>query len=168
VDIENRRGKFMEITAINPETGAEFKTESKSITSEFIALMDDFEMTDEKIKRAIDNLDVSADPKALLYKFSKATIQAGEYVLKIGKKIIDCICSVFREFRHASFGMIFGSIAGILISIIPIIGWILGPIVTPILILLEMVGGLREDLKDKQLERKVAEITAKFTPLQSA
>jgi len=158
----------MKITAINPETGAEFQAESKSITSEFIAMMADFEMTDEGIKRMIDNLDVSADVKSLLYSFSKATIKAGEYILKIGRKIIDCICTVIKEYRHASFGLIFGAIAGFLISMIPIIGWALGPIVTPILMVIGMASGLYEDLKDKQLERKIAEITAKFTPLKTA
>ena len=158
----------MKITAINPENGAEFQAESRSITSEFITMMADFEMTDEGIKRMIDTLDVSADVKSLLYTFSKATIKAGEYVLKVGRKIIDYVCIVFREFRNASFGMVFGAIAGLLISIIPVIGWMLGAIVTPILILLGMAGGLYEDLKDKQLERKITEITAKFTPLKTA
>jgi len=158
----------MEITAINPETGTEFQAESKSITSEFIAMMANFEMTDEGIKRMIDNLDVSADVKSLLYTFSKATIKAGEYVLKIGRKIIDFVCTLFREYRSASFGLIFGAIAGLLISMVPIIGWVLGPVVTPILMLMGMANGLYEDMKDKQLERKVAEITAKFSPLKTA
>ena len=158
----------MKITAINPESGAEFQAESKSITSEFIAMMADFEMTDEGIKRMIDNLDVSADVKSLLYTFSKATIKAGEYVLKVGRKIIDYICTILREYRHVSFGIIFGAIAGLLVSMIPIIAWVLGPIVTPIFMLTGMAGGLNEDLKDKQLERKIAEITAKFSPLKTA
>jgi len=158
----------MKITAINPETGAEFQAESKSITSEFISMMANFEMTDESIKRMIDNLDASADVKSLLYTFSKATIRAGEYILKIGRKVIDFICTVFKEYRHASFGMIFGAIAGLLISTIPVIGWVLGPIVTPILAIFGMLGGLNEDMKDKQLERKITEITVKFAPLKTA
>ena len=157
----------MKITAINPESGAEFQAESKSITSEFIAMMADFEMTDEGIKRMIDNLDVSADVKSLLYTFSKATIKAGEYVLKVGRKIIDYICTLFKEYRHVSFGIIFGAIAGLLVSMIPISGWLLGPIVTPILMLTGMAGGLYEDLKDKQLERKIVEINGKFSPLKA-
>jgi len=157
-------GGNMKITAINPETGAE----SKSITSEFIAMMADFEMTDEGIKRMIDKLDVSADMKSLIYTFSKATIKAGEYVLKIGRKIIDFICTLLKEYRHASFCMLFGVIAGLLISTIPIIGWLLGPIVTPLLTVTGMAYGLYEDMKDKQLERKIAEIAAKFSPLKTA
>lgn len=158
----------MKITATNPETGEEFKTESNSITSEFIAMMADFEITDVGIKRMIDNLDVSADVKSLLYSFSKATIKVGEYVVKIGRKIIDYICNLFKAFPNVSFFMIFGAIAGLLVSMIPIIGWVLGPIVTPILMLAGMAVGIYEDLRDKQLERKVAEITAQFTPLKTA
>jgi len=158
----------MKITETNPETGAEFQAESNSITSEFIAAMSDFEMTDERIKKIIDNLDVSADVKSLLYAISKATIKVGEYVLKIGRKVIDFICSIFKEYRHATFGMIFGAIAGLLIATIPAIGWVLVPIVTPILMALGLVGGLNEDFKDKKLERKIAEMNARFSPLKTA
>lgn len=37
----------------------------------------------------IDGLDISADAKSLLFRFSKATITAGQHVIKLGRKIID-------------------------------------------------------------------------------
>jgi len=156
----------MKISAINPETGGVYEEEASNVTIDFIKSMANFELTDEQIKIQIDNLNISADAKFLLYTFSRATIRAGEYVLKIGRKIIDFVCSLVKAYPNVSFGLIFGSIIGFLITSIPIIGFLLGPIVTPIFIAFGLVGGLYEDMKDKQLERKIAEINAKFSPMK--
>jgi hypothetical protein len=155
----------MKIEGINPETGEKFEEEAPKVTPEFVQVMSETKLPDDQIKRLIDNLNISADAKALLYTFSRATIKAGEFVLKIGRKIIDFVCALYREYPSATFGMIFGAIAGFLVAAIPIIGTILGPIFAPIAIALGLVGGLREDLKDKALNRKVAEINASFAPL---
>ena len=42
----------------------------------------EFDMSDAAIRRVIDNLDVSADVKSLLYSFSKAMIKVGETIIK--------------------------------------------------------------------------------------
>lgn len=158
----------MNVEYIDAETGTVCVEKAQSVSNEFIQLMMDFDMSGEQIKRIIDNLDVSADAKDLLYKISKATIKVGDYILKIGRKIIDYICTVFRENKNAGFGLIFGAIAGVLISAIPLIGALIGPLVTPLLMIFGLVGGLNEDLKDKALERKIREIVSKFSPLKAA
>lgn len=122
-------------------------------------------MSDEAIKRMIDKLNISADAKSLLYTLSKATIKVGEYIIKIGRKILDAVCYTFKEFPMATFGTVFGGIVGALITSIPFLGQILGPIVTPILMALGLVGGLVLDFQDKILERKIARKVAEFTPL---
>ncbi len=155
----------MKISGVDPETGSEFEAEADSVTPEFVRSMSENNLSDVKIKKLIDDLSCSADTKVFLYSFSKATIKVGEYVVKIGRKILDFICSMYQEYPSATFGMIFGAIAGFLIASIPIIGVVLGPIFTPIAIALGLIGGLREDLKDKALVRKVAEINASFSPL---
>lgn len=157
----------MKVSGKNPQSGKEFNIELDSVDSDFVESMSTFEMDEEKIKRLIDGLDISADAKSMLFSFSRVTIRAGEKIIKIGRKIIDYICRIYSEFPTASFGMVFGAIAGFLISSIPILGVVLGPLVTPILILLGMVAGLNEDLKDKLLARKVAEVNAKFKPLKA-
>jgi len=126
-----------------------------------------FKMSDEKIKELISNLNISADAKSLLHSFSKATIIAGKKIINIGKKIIDFICHLFKEYPSATFGMIFGAIAGVLISTIPILGVLLGPLLAPIAILLGLVSGVHQDIKDKDLARKIAEINAQFSPLNT-
>jgi nucleoside permease NupC len=124
-------------------------------------------MSDAEIKKSIDGLNISADAKQFLYTFSKATIQAGEFVLKIGRKIIDFVCMVYREHPGATFGLIFGAIAGFLIAAIPIIGFVLGPLFTPIAMALGLVVGAVDDLKDKELSRKIQTINAEFSPLNA-
>ena len=157
----------MKVSGKNPESGEEFNTESNSIDNDFVESMSIFDMAEEKIKEIIDKLDISADAKSMLFSFSKATIRVGEKIINIGRKIIDYICRVFTEFPSASFGMVFGAIAGLLISSIPILGVVLGPLFTPIAIVLGLVAGLKEDLKDKALARRIAEINAKFNPLNA-
>lgn len=157
----------MKINGINPESGEEFQVEAENVDREFLESMSVFENTDAEVRRIIDNLNVSADAKSLLYSFSSATIKAGEFIVKIGRKIIDYICRVFSEHPSATFGAVFGAIAGFLIFSIPLLGVVLGPLLAPIAIAFGMFGGLREDLKDKALARKIAEINAKFAPLNA-
>jgi len=157
----------MKIKGINPDTGAEYEADAELVDNDFVKTMSDFKMTDDAIKKMIGNLNISADAKSLLYTFSKATIKAGEFVLKIGRKVIDCICLLFKEYPSATFGMIFGAILGFLISAIPVIGVVLGPLVTPIAMALGLVMGMHTDIGDKALARRIAEINAKFSPLNA-
>lgn len=155
----------MIIQGVNPETGSVFLEDVKSMSSELLKFLTEFELSEEGIKRIIDGLDISADVKVLLFKFSKASITVGQQVIKLGRKIIDLVCAVYKEYPSATFGVIFGAIAGFLVSSIPVIGAVLGPIFTPIAMAIGLVAGLLEDLKDNGLQRKIAEINAKFTPL---
>ena len=155
------------VTGVNTKTGETFETEANDISDSFIKSMAAFEISETGVKRLIDNLNISADAKLALHAVTNITIKAGELVLKIGRKIIDFICTVFNEFPNASFGMIFGLIMGALISAIPIIGAVFSPIVMPIVLALGITIGMKEDLKDKALARKIAEINSSFSPLSS-
>jgi len=157
----------MKVSGVNSETGENFETEVDGINDGFIKSMASLEMSDAGVKKLIDGLNISADAKSALYAMTNITIKAGEFVLKIGRKIIDFICTVFKEFPNASFGMIFGLLMGILISAVPIIGAVFSSIVMPIALAFGIVIGMKEDLKDKALARKIAEINAKFSPLNS-
>jgi len=157
----------MKVSAQNIESGKEFQIESDGVNGDFLEKMSVFKMSDEKIKELIGNLNISADAKSLLYSFSKATIIAGKKIINIGKKIIDFICYLFEEYTSATFGMIFGAIAGVLVSTIPILGVLLGPLLAPIAIFLGLTSGFYQDIKDKNLARRVAEINAEFSPLNA-
>lgn len=157
----------MIIRGNNPETGAAFQAEVNTVNTGFIESMKDFDMTDEGIKKIINNLNVSADVKSLLYSFSKATIQVGEYIIKVGRKIIDFICAIYREYPNVTFGLIFGAIAGFLVSSIAVIGVVLGPIFAPIAIAFGLISGFSQDIKNKDLDRRIREINASFSPLKA-
>jgi len=157
----------MKIQGINPETGAVFQSDVVNVDSSFIEAMKKFDMSDEAIKKLIDNLNVLADVKSLLYSFTKATIKIGETIIKVGRKIIDYICRLITEHPNATFGLIFGALVGLLISSIAVLGIVLGPLFSHIAMAFGLIGGLREDFKDKALARKIDEIKASFTPLET-
>jgi uncharacterized membrane protein len=156
----------MILKGVNLETGQEFQTVSPNFDNEFLSLMSGTSVSDEEIKRYIDNLNISADVKSLLFQFTKITLKAGDFLLKIGRKIVEFVYLLYKEYKHATFGMLFGAIVGFLISSIPVLGVILGAVFTPIAIGLGLILGLNEDIKDKHLERKITEIVAKFDPLK--
>jgi hypothetical protein len=157
----------MKIQGINSETGAVFEADAGNIDSSFIDSMLKFDLSDQAIKKQIDNLNVSADVKSLLYSFTKATIRIGEAIIKVGRKIIDFICRLVTEHPNATFGLIFGAIVGFLISSIAVLGFVLGPLFAPIAMAFGLIGGLSEDVKDKALARKIDEIKASFSPLET-
>lgn len=155
----------MKVIGVSPNTGLAVEIEIENPEEGFFEAMRNLDMSDEAIKRTIDKLNISADAKSLLYTLSKVTIRAGEYFIKIGRKILDVVCHTIKEFPMATFGTVFGGIVGALISSIPILGQVLGPIVSPILVALGLVGGLVFDIQDKILERKIAKKVAEFSPL---
>jgi hypothetical protein len=157
----------VKVNAQNPETGEIYEEDIVEPSPGFLDEITSFELSDENIRRMIDNLSVSADVKVLLYKFSKATLKLGQVIVKIGRKIIDFVCLVYKEYPNATFGLIFGAIAGFLVGAIPLIGAVLGAFFTPIAMGLGLIGGLKEDLDNAALERRIAEINAKFEPLHA-
>lgn len=157
----------MKVSGINAETGENITTEAPRVTKSFIEEMSSLDLSDAQIKRVIDNLNISADAKSALYGLSKVVISAGEYVVRLGRKIIDFIATTYKEFPNASFGLIFGAIVGFLITTIPLIGALIGAFLGPILMAYGLIMGLSNDIQDKALARRIAEINAKFAPLAS-
>ncbi len=158
----------MKIEGKNPESGEHLEIESERADESFIKAMLERDFSDDAFRRLIDNLNVSADAKAALFAFSKATLKVGNAVIKIGRKIIELVFSIYREFPSASFGTILGAIAGVLVTSIPILGAVLGPLFTPLAMLFGLLAGVAEDIKDKALARRIVEANAKFSPLNVA
>jgi len=157
----------MKIIGVKPDTGETFQEDVAEISNDYFQEFSIFEMSDDDIKRMIDRLNISADIKALLYKFSKATLKVGSYILKVGRKIIDYICAAFREYPNTGFGMLFGAIVTLLIASIPVLGALLAPIVGPILIAYGILVGANVDLENKKLKTRVQDIVASFIPLKT-
>lgn len=122
-------------------------------------------ISDSKLHSYIDNLDISADAKALIASILKATVRVGEIVIRIGKRILEIVIMFTTRFPNASFGFLLGILVGALVSSIPLIGGLLGSFVLPIAAAFGLASGYMDDIHDQRLAHKVADATAMFQPL---
>ena len=120
----------------------------------------------EKVIYHIDNLPLPAEVKAILVKLIDLTVTIGNKVLAIGKKILEMILYLVRNFPNTTIGLLVGAFLGALISSIPFIGWILSSIVTPLSIALGGLVGLWNDLKNQSLRKEIKEFVKEFEALK--
>lgn len=158
---------MMKVVSIDPKTGKEVVAEIHDPSPGFFTFVSSVDLTDEKIRSHIDRMNVSADIKALLYSFSKATIKAGKIILKIGRKIIDILFALIRAFPNITFGIIFGLVVGALVASIPVIGVALGSLATTIAVAFGFVLGAKADLMAGDMGARIDAVLAQFAPLQT-
>ncbi len=156
----------MRVKGVSPDGKKAVEFESELIGRELIDRMVNFDLSEDDIRKRIDRLAVSADVKSLLYSLAKASIAIGAQVVRIGRKVIDYVCMLVKEFPKVTFFALLGAIAGFLVATIPILGVVLGPIVTPIAIAVGAAFGVLEDILDQALKRKITEFHAQFAPLR--
>ncbi len=157
----------MKVVSIDSKSGKEVATEVLDPSPSFFSFVDSFELTDAKIKSQIDCINTSADTKAMLYSFSKATIKVGKAVVKIGRKLLDIIFSLIRTFPNITFGMIFGLVVGALVAAIPIIGFVLGTLATTIAVAFGFIVGAKADLESGKLGDRIDSLINQFAPLRA-
>ena len=156
----------MQITA-NDDAKASFSGDARLLDDDAIAELNTCEFTREQVRRVIDNLNVSADAKVWLHSILEKSIEVatatGKIVIWIGRKILDIVLFLLREFPNATFGVVFGLVVGHLIGLIPIIGFIMGPLVGTILVAFGLLG-VAQDMREQDIRRRVAErIHRQFT-----
>lgn len=122
-------------------------------------------VSDSKLQSYIDNLDMSADAKALIASILQTAIKVGDLVVRVGKRIVEIVVMIASKFPNATFGLILGLLIGALIATIPLIGAFFAAIVAPLAAIFGLAKGYAEDLKDQGLNRKIEEATAMFQPL---
>lgn len=157
----------MEIEYIDSNTGKVFKQQIDNPDQTFLDFLASFEFTEKQLQRKIDSLDISADKKAMLSSLNKFTFIAGRFVIKIGKKIIDVIFSLVKNFPYLGFGVIFGLVLGTLISAIPLIGAALGSLATTIAVALGVTFGCLEEYKSGDLRERIDSFVKDLSPLNS-
>ncbi|KPQ01678.1 hypothetical protein [Marinobacter sp. HL-58] len=118
--------------------------------------------SESKIRSTIDNLNISADAKSALYSITNATVRAGRFIIKIGRKILDIVIETLNSFPNASFGLVLGGILGVLVASVPFIGAILAPFLTPLAMIYGFVVGMKQDVNDKNLSNAIAAANAQF------
>ena len=158
----------MRIDAQDPESGRTFSGVANGLDEDFINdFFNAFNLSDEGIRIWISHLDISADAKSLLYKIAKTTIRAGQFVVKIGRKILDIVSFLLREYPKTTFGLIIGAVIGSLVISIPVIGFVIGPLFKILVMVLGAIVGVYEDIKDSAMKRKVQESMVSFEKLQT-
>lgn len=159
----------MKITATG--TDDPFSGDAQYLDDDAITKFNLCEFTQKQVRNTIDNLNISADAKVQLYSFSETSIDvvagAGKTVIWIGRKIMDVVIFLVREFPNASFGVIFCAVVGHLIGLIPIIGFLFGPLIGAIMMAFGLVHGTAQDLRDKNIERRLAEMCGQFSTLKT-
>jgi len=157
----------MEIEYIDQNSGKVNRATVKELDQDFIGLMSSFGLSDSKIKSKIDSLNISADSKVLLNSLNKFVFTAGKVVIKIGKKIIDVIFALLKNFPYLSFGVICGLVLGALISAIPLLGAALGALATSIAVALGFVFGGLEEFKSEDIKERIDSFIKDLSPLQA-
>ena len=158
----------MRIEAQVAGTGKKFVGEAPGLDEPgALDLLKSIALSEEELLQQIDQLQLSADAKRMLYTVARTTIWAGKVVIRIGRKILETVMWLVRNFPNASAGLIVGSVLGFLVSSIPIIGFILGPIMTPLLAALGLAIGAVQDIKDNVLKRKILSQARQYDNLRT-
>ena len=148
-----------------------FSGDAQHLDDDAIADLNTCEFTKDQVRKLIDNLNVKADAKFRLHSISEKSIEvvtaAGKVVIWIGRKILDVVLFLMREFPNAAFGVTFGIVVGYLIGLIPIIGFLFGPLIGAILTAFGLVQGTTQDLREKDMRRRMVEMCSQFTTLNT-
>ncbi|AHI29938.1 hypothetical protein [Marinobacter similis] len=155
----------MIVEAKNPSTGETLRQEHALLTTETVRAFNRTTHSDESIKSTIDNLNISADVKSALFAITKATIKAGKFIVKIGRKILDVVLETLKNFPNASFGLVLGGIFGFLVACVPLVGTLIAPFLTPLAMLYGFVLGMKQDITDKNLANAIAAAKQNFSSL---
>ncbi|GAW35324.1 hypothetical protein RA2_02386 [Roseovarius sp. A-2] len=158
----------MKVEAVDPETGKTIEMDCVAESHDEIRDLLSFDLSEEALKRRLDNLAISADAKSILFTIAKTTIKVGDFIIRIGRKVLDVIISLLGEFPMTSMGTVFGAIFGYLVTSVPLIGFIFGPFVGTLAIAFGFAAGAMQDLGNKALERRIRTSMASFENLKSA
>ena len=158
----------MKAEAINPVTGDSIFVELLDERLSEIESLQRERISDGRLFSYIDQLNISADAKALIETILRSTIRVGKAVIKIGKRIIEVVLSIVSKFPNVTFGLVLGLVVYALVASIPIIGALFGGLLGPIAVLFGLVHGYFEDVKDRNLERKIMEASDHFSALRGA
>ena len=156
----------MRVEARNPTSGETIFVDVPDDQKDELMELTRDRVSNSKLEAYIDNLDISADAKALLASFLKTAVRVGQVVVRVGKRIVEIVVAIVAKFPKATFGMILGLLVGALVAAIPLLGALLAAFVAPIAALFGLAKGYMEDLQDQALSRKIAEATAMFEPLK--
>lgn len=121
--------------------------------------------SDRSIRRALENLSITADQKAILNRLMSTTVQVGQALLQIGRAVVSFVMDLIKIAPTTTFGTILGLTLSTLVSSIPVLGLVLGPLLSPILIAFGVSVGAFADMKGGQVGEKLDEFVDRYRPL---
>lgn len=162
---KQKKGNDMRAIAENLASGEKIEVEISDDKLEELESLAKDRVSDTKLQSYIDNLELSADAKALIASILKTAVKVGDLVIRVGKRIVEIVIMIASKFPNATFGLILGLLVGVLVSAIPLIGGFLGAFVLPIAAAFGLATGYMDDIKDQNLSDKIAAASAMFNPL---
>ncbi len=122
------------------------------------------ERSDAQILRRIESLDVSADAKAMLGDLLRLATRVGDTVLRIGRRILDFVLTMTRQFPTLGFAVVIVASITLLVSMVPLIGGALASLVGPLGLALGVAGAAAVEMQEADFRSRVAEFAAGFQP----
>lgn len=122
------------------------------------------ERDDAQILRRIDSLDLSADAKALMGDLLRLATRVGETVLRIGRKILDFVLTLVRQFPTLGFAAVIIAVITLLVAMVPFIGGVLASFLGPLGMAFGVAGAAALEMKEHDFRQRVADFAAGFQP----
>ena len=122
-------------------------------------------LSSSAIQRWIDNLSMSAEAKSLINEVLGKTVEIGGAVIRIGKRIVEAIIGLVKQFPRIAIGVVFALLIGFVVATIPLIGGLLAPIVGLIIAAFGLHAEYvewQQDVRDRELTREIARHTYKI------
>ena len=123
-----------------------------------------------KVKAYIDNTDLSADMKAVLYDIAKVTVKVGETTIAIGRRIFDIAKWMVTKFPNLTIGTLVGVVVAAVIAstlgtIAPLAG--LAALLSKLAVLLGVGKGFIDDLRSNVAKEQMDRVAAQFDVLRA-
>ncbi|NIZ61968.1 hypothetical protein DL239_13385 [Sedimentitalea sp. CY04] len=121
-----------------------------------------------KIRKMIDNTNLSADMKALLYDIAKITIKVGETIIAVGRRVLDLSMMLVSKFPHTTLGVI---VAVVLMTVTSsVLAWapLLAVALNKLLLILGFTAGAVEDIRQNAMREAMERIALQWAPLHKA
>ncbi|WP_254655473.1 hypothetical protein [Roseobacter sp. MED193] len=121
-----------------------------------------------KIKNYLDNSNMSADMKAILYDIAGFSIKVGQTVIAVGRRIFEIASGLVVKFPNFTLSTLVAVVIGVVLNGalggLPVIG-ALAAFFSKLLVLLGMAKGAIDDIRDNAAKSEMQRVSAQFDAL---
>ena len=126
-----------------------------------------------KIKSQIDNTELSADMKAILYDIANVTVKIGESIILAGRRIFEIATALINKFPNLTISTLVGLVVATVISgtlgaitvagVAPFAG--LAALLSKLVVLLGVGKGFIDDLRNNAAKVEMDRVAVQFNAL---